>query len=173
MEYKLWQVILYPHIFAILAFYCIQKLGWDWDTALFMFLSVFVGVVVAIHMIMHDFHLMMEDLIGQAPSIPVKVNGVSQGEIYPMTVELVTIDLEKRFLNQMKDLWYSGSDIDLREKYWLKQGNWKAMGGSSDKQWRDFMDSLEKRELIKRINPNAKNRNSKRKIVARKMKEYW
>ena len=166
-------MILYSTFPTLGAFMLVQFLGWDWDTALFLFLAVVIGILTAVKMFLHDFHLMMEDLIGQAPSIPVKVNGVSQGEIYPMALELVTIDLEKRFLRQMKDLWYSGSDIDLREKYWLKQGNWKAIGGSSDKQWRDFMDSLEKRGLIKRINPNAKNNNSKRKIVARKMKEYW
>lgn len=166
-------MILYSTFPTLGAFMLVQFLGWDWDTALFLFLAVVIGILTAVKMFLHDFHLMMEDLIGQAPSIPVKVNGVSQGEVYPMTVELVTIDLEKRFLRQMKDLWYSGSDIDLTENYWLTQGNWKAMGGSSDKQWRDFMNSLERRGMLKRINPNAKNNNSKRRIVARKMKEYW
>lgn len=166
-------MILYSTLPTLGAFMLVQFLGWDWDTALFLFLAVVIGILTAVKIFLHDFQRMMEELLQQTPSVPVKVNGVSQGEIYPMSVELVTIDLEKRFLNQMKDLWYSGSDIDLREKYWLKQGNWKAIGGSSDKQWRDFMDNLEKRGLIKRINPNAKNNNSKRKIVARKMKEYW
>ena len=88
---------------------------------------------------------------------PLQYNDLNKGTEYALTTNRVTVNVEQQFARELMRMWREGEKVELTEKYWIKGGHWKAIGGTSRETFVEMLSRWDQAGSIARANPSVKN----------------
>lgn len=127
-------------------------------TFIFICINVTYGVFFYLAFMYDDYRRTYEkpEITPQPVREPLRYKDMSD-PAYQVVTEAVTFDVERNFAAALLRLFKGGADYKLTEQWWWDTGKWQEIGGASKKQMQAFLQDWERRGLLTKANPLAKN----------------